>query len=167
MPSVRISKEVNESIYFLTFTVKHWYYVLDRYNRWDILADSLKFFQDRRGLKIFGYVFMVNHIHLLIQSPDAMGSVRDFKKFTARKILENIQKTEPSILKLFSTENGAHEFWSKTNMPELIEADKFFAQKLNYIHDNPVRRNYVEKQEYWHWSSANSNGKISISSVYN
>ncbi len=167
MPSVRISKEANESIYFLTFTVRNWYYVLDRYNRWDILADSLKFFQDNKCLKIFGYVFMTNHIHLLIQSPDAMGFVRDFKKFTARKILENIQKTEPSIMKLFSMENGTHEFWNKTNMPELIESDRFFAQKLNYIHDNPVRRDYVEKQEYWHWSSANSNGKIIISSVYN
>ena len=98
MPSVRISKESNKAIYFLTFTVKNWYYVLDRHNRWNILADSLKFFKANKCLKIFGYVFMTNHIHLLIQSPDAMGFVRDFKKFTARKILENIQKTEPSTV---------------------------------------------------------------------
>lgn len=56
MPSVRISKEFNSGIYFLTLTVKNWYYVLDRYNRWDVLANSLKFFQENiRLYDIFGW----------------------------------------------------------------------------------------------------------------
>ncbi|MEA1937098.1 MAG: hypothetical protein U9N04_03230 [Patescibacteria group bacterium] len=38
MPSIRISQELNEGIYFLTFTVKNWYYVLDRHYRWNIIA---------------------------------------------------------------------------------------------------------------------------------
>lgn len=45
MPSVKISKESNSGIYFLTFTVNKWYYLFDRHNRWDILADSLKYCQ--------------------------------------------------------------------------------------------------------------------------
>lgn len=165
MPSVRIKREYNSSIYFLTITVKNWYYVLDRYNRWDILANSLKFFQEKKNLKIFSYVFMINHIHLLVFSNDVSGFARDFKKFTSREILANIQKTEPSILKLFSSEEG-NQFWSKTNMPELIDSDKFFAQKSNYIHNNPVKRNYVEIAENWHWSSANPNSEIKVESVY-
>ncbi len=42
MPSIRISKEAVSDIYFLTFTVKNWYYIFDRNNRFDILADSIK-----------------------------------------------------------------------------------------------------------------------------
>lgn len=150
----------------MTVTVKNWYYILDRYNRWDILAGSLDFFQNNKDLKVFGFVFMTNHIHLLVFSSDTIGFIRDFKKFTSKKILENIKQTEPSILKLFIDKDGNAEFWSKTNMPEFVESEKFFAQKMNYIHNNPVRRNYVEKPEYWNWSSANPNCKIKISSIY-
>ena len=80
MPSIRVSKELNDKAYFLTFTVKNWYYVLDRYNRWNIIANSLKYFQENKELKLYGFVFMINHIHLLVSSPDVAGFIRDFKK---------------------------------------------------------------------------------------
>lgn len=154
MPSIRISKKLNDKIYFLTLTVKNWYYILDRHKRWDIIANTLKYFQENRELKIYGFVFMINHIHLLIYSPDATGFVRDFKKFTTRELLKNIEQSEPSMLKLFTIEAGK-ELWQKTNMPELVETEKFFLQKLDYIQQNPVKRNYVARPEHWYWSSAN------------
>jgi putative transposase len=43
MPSIRISKELTSGIYYLTFTVRNWYYIFDRHNRFQILADSLKY----------------------------------------------------------------------------------------------------------------------------
>ena len=155
MPSVRIPKEFNNGIYFLTFTVKKWYYLFDRKYRWNIIADSLKYCRQHKGLKIYGFVFMLNHIHLIVSSPDVSGFVRDFKKFTSKEFHKNISKTEPNVLKLFMGENGKYEFWEKTNMPKYLEAEKFFLQKLNYIHENPVRKTYVLKPEDWYWSSAN------------
>ncbi len=170
MPSIRISKELNEGTYFLTLTVKNWYYVLDRHNRWDIIANSLKYFQKNKGLKLYGFVFMINHIHLLVFYSDMISFVRDFKKFTAGEILKNIRQTEPNMLKLFIKKNVvqvrdaepiiAYEFWSKTNMPELINFEKFFFQKLKYIHDNPVKRKYVMKSEDWYWSSDNKDCEL-------
>ena len=156
MPSIRINKELNEGTYFLTFTVKNRYYVLDRHYRWNIIANSLKYFQKNKKLKLYGFVFMINHLHLIIFSKDTIGFIRDFKKFVAREILKNIRQTEPNALKLFRvqvrdteptvrdtepTDRNAestptYEFWNKTNMPELIESEKFFLQKLNYIHEN-------------------------------
>ena len=47
-------------------------------------------------------------------------------------------------------------------MPELIISEKFFLQKLNYIHENPLKRNYVMKAEDWYWSSANKNCELKI-----
>lgn len=155
MPSIRVSKELNSGTYFFTVTVRYWYYVLDRYNRWDIITNSLKFFQKNRGLKIYGFALMINHIHLIIFSDNVISFICDFKKFTAREILKNIKQFEPDILKLFIKKNGICEFWSKTNMPEIIESENFLLQKMNYIHENPVKRDYVLNPEDWYWSSAN------------
>jgi len=154
-------------MYFVTLTIKKWYYIFDRYNRWDILADSLKYCQKNKGLKVHAYVFMLNHIHLIIQSPDVSGVIRDFKSHTAKALLINIKETEPTILRLFRSKEGKYEFWQKTNMPEIIETDYFLQQKLDYIHDNPVRKQYVSQPEHWIWSSAGyyeneEQGKIKI-----
>ena len=169
MPSVRISKELKSGTYFLTITVKNWYYVLDRYRRWDILAESIQYFQKEKGLKLFGFIFMTNHIHLLVGYSDMIAFVRDFKRFTSKEIHKNIKRTEPSILKLFETEEGnniSYEFWAKTNMPKGVESEKYFFEKLKYIHENPVRRNYVALPEYWYWSSANPDCELKVDNCY-
>ncbi len=128
MPSIRIDKELNQDTYFMTFSVKRLYYIFDRYNRWEILLDSLKYCQEHKGLKIYNWVFMLNHTHLIIQCKDASGFVRDFKKYTSKKLKNNILKTEPGILKLFDNE-GRFQFWESGNMPEVIESGEFYVQK--------------------------------------
>ena len=65
MPSIRISKELTSGIYYLTFTVRNWYYIFDRHNRFQILADSLKYCRRHKGIKIYAYIFMINHLHLI------------------------------------------------------------------------------------------------------
>lgn len=88
--------------------------------------------------------------------------MRDFKKFTSRQIQENIAATEPSVLKYFEDGDGSHEFWATTNMPKMIENEGFLLQKINYIHNNPVRRQYVQRPEDWVWSSANPDSVIKV-----
>jgi len=163
MPSVRINKNLNHlDIYFLTFTVKNWYYIFDRHNRFEILSDSVQYCQKHKNLKVFAYVFMLNHIHLIVTSPDIIGFVRDFKCHISREIQKNICAFEPTVLKLFEINKGQYEFWEKTNMPVLIESDKVLQQKADYIHDNPVRKQYVNDPSHWVWSSANPKSTIKI-----
>lgn len=166
MPSVRISKNNAFGTYFITITVKNWYYVLDRHYRWNILADSLRWFKENKNLKIYAFVFMINHIHLLTRSENSIEFIRDFKKYTAREILKDIKKHEPKTLKLFEKRTGIFEFWSKTNMPEVVDSEKFLTQKIKYIEDNPVKRIYVKKPEDWYWSSANLNCELKINNWY-
>ena len=154
MPSVRVSKELKEEIYFLTFTVHRWYYLFDRHNRWNILIDSLKYCRANKGLRIYNFVFMLNHVHLIVQSKDMVGFIRDFKTFTSKAIKENIAANEPHILKLFE-KSGAYHFWQKTNMPEIIRTEDFYLTKARYIEQNPVRKRYVNRAEDWVYSSAN------------
>ncbi len=167
MPSVKIHKEFNSRVYFLTFSVKHLYYFFDRQNRWSILANSLKYCQREKQLKIYSFVFMLNHIHLIVRSPNVSGFVCDFKKFTSREFRKNIENTEPNVLKLFLDADGKYEFWEKTNMPKIVETEEFYFQKVNYIHNNPVKKNYVAVPEYWYWSSANLQCEITLDDVYN
>ena len=155
MPSIRVSQNLNQETYFLTLSVKNLFYIFDRHNRWDILAQSLEFCREKKGLKIYEFVFMLNHIHLLVASPDVSGFVRDFKSFTSKQIRINIQETEPTVEKIFLSSDGSFQLWEKPNMPKLVESENFFLQKAQYIRSNPVKKNYVLQEEYWYWSSAN------------
>ena len=154
MPSIRVPKELKEEIFFLTFTVYRWYYLFDRHNRWDILIDSLQYCQANKGLKIYHFVFMLNHLHLIAKSSDMIGFIRDFKTYTSKEIKRNILEIEPQILKLFE-KSGAYHFWQKTNMPEDIRSVDFYLAKARYVEQNPVRKRYVNRPEDWVYSSAN------------
>ena len=121
MPSRRVATELNAGTYYLTLTVQRWYTLLDRYNRWQIMSDSIRYCQDNKGLELNGYVFMLNHIHLIVTSPDMAGFLRDFKRFTTAKFKANLEITGPSVLKLFIDAQGSYRFWMETNAPKKIE----------------------------------------------
>ena len=153
MPSIHIVSEFKDQIYFITFTIKNWYYIFDRHNRFQILEDSIVYCQKNKNFKIYAFVFMLNHVHLIASAPDLIGVIRDMKTFLSKEIKKNIIATEPNILKLFEG-NDDNAFWKDGNHPELIHNEKFFKQKINYIHYNPVRKQYVHVPEDWYWSSA-------------
>jgi putative transposase len=82
--------------YFVTFTVHQWVDVFTREEYKNILIESLKFCQKEKGLQIYGWVFMTNHIHLIISSnKDKLSDIiRDFKKYTASKVYAAIQNNQ-------------------------------------------------------------------------
>jgi len=161
MSTIRIDEEFSSGMYFLTLTVLHWYYLFDRWNRFDILLDSLKHCQKHKELKVYAWVFMINHIHLIAASEDMIGFTRDFKKFTSKELQKNIVATEPSILKIFE-EKGEYHFWQPKNMPKVIETEEYFLQKKNYIEQNPVKKLYVRNPEHWIYSSANPESLLQL-----
>ncbi len=130
MPSLRINKEIKDRIYFVTLTIKNWYYIFDRHNRFQILENSFVYCQKNK-----------------------IDVIRDMKTFLSKELQRNIIATEPTILKIFKN-NGKYNFWQNNNYPEIIESEKFLIQKANYIHNNPVRKQYVNYPEDWIWSSA-------------
>ena len=81
-------------LYFFTSTVHQWVDVFTRKEYVDILLESLRFCQKEKGLKIYAWVVMSNHIHLIIQSDKVPLSdiLRDFKRFTATAIVRVIEK---------------------------------------------------------------------------
>ncbi len=69
-------------LYFITSTVHQWVDVFTRKDYIDILLDSLRFCQQEKGLKIYAWVIMTNHIHLIVQSDKVPLSdiIRDFNR---------------------------------------------------------------------------------------
>ena len=143
---------------------------------------------EKRSEKIYGsksgdFAQRGNHIHLIVQSKTGKLSdlIRDFKKFTAKSVLEKIQ-TEPEsrrewMLERFKkaiethSRNKNYQFWQYGNHAEEIFSHKFMWSKLDYIHLNPVRAGIVEKASHYKYSSAsnyvNNVGLVAIEIVDN
>jgi REP element-mobilizing transposase RayT len=169
--------------HFITATVVDWIDVFTRKVYRDEVIKCFDYCIKNKGMIIYGYVIMSNHIHMVVQSKDEKLSdlLRDFKKFTATTILNKIQ-TEPEsrrewMLERFKLATQSHsrnknyQFWQYGNHPEEIYTNKFMWSKLDYIHLNPVRAGLVEKASHFIYSSAsnyvNDNGLIVIEKADN
>lgn len=157
-----------EKPHFITCTIVDWIDVFTRKNYRDVIIECLKFCIANKGMIVYGYVIMSNHIHLIVQSKDGKLSelVRDFKKFTAREVL-NLLKNEPEsrrewILERFAKATETHnrnkyfQVWQYGNHAEEVFTLKFMWEKLNYIHLNPVRAGIVERASHYIYSSASN-----------
>jgi REP element-mobilizing transposase RayT len=136
--------------HFITATVADWVDVFTRTSYRDVVVACLDFCIRDKAMVLLGYVIMSNHIHMIVQSGDGdlSGLLRDFKKFTASKILEKIKSDPESrrewMLERFKKGTDSHsrnknyQFWQYGNHPEEIYSNKFMWSKLDYIHLNPV-----------------------------
>jgi putative transposase len=157
------------AIYFITSTVHQWVDVFTRQDYINILIESLKYCQKEKGLKIYAWVIMSNHIHLIVQSEKVHLSdiIRDFKtglanQFTAKQIIQAIENNPKEsrkkwLLWLLKKEiiGLANQiwFWEDGYHGEEIYSEEFFITKLKYIHMNPARAGIVLKEEEYLHSS--------------
>ncbi len=160
MPVKRISKEEKKYGYFITCTVIEWIAIFTSEKYFQVLQESLRFYQQEYNLRIYAYVFMTNHMHILFRCSDAIAFIRDFKKFTTFKIRKLLQKDKRKYIKKliknsYSKGKGrSFQIWQSTNMPKKIISEEFLFQKMKYIHSNPVKKGYVRSAEDWYYSSA-------------
>ncbi|MDR2885812.1 MAG: transposase, partial [Rikenellaceae bacterium] len=174
MPTGYQIKDQTQS-HYLTLQVVYWVDVFTRRAYRDIVVESLRHCQQHKALDIFAYVIMSNHVHLLVRSGsgDLSGTIRDFKKFTSKAIIEAIKAGPESrrewMLRLFThaakrqNKQGEYQFWTHENHAEVIYSPEFIAQKAAYIHNNPVRARLVElPEEYLYSSARNYAGRESL-----
>ena len=151
----------SEGLYFVSITVSNWVDVFTRNEYKNILVDNLKYSQENKGLEIFAWCIMTNHLHLIIRSNNDFSLsdiLRDFKKFTSKAIVnaikDNIQESRKDwLLKQFKTSEG-YRFWKTGNHPIELWSNKVIDQKIDYIHQNPVEEGLVFKAEDYTYSSA-------------
>jgi len=155
------------SVYSLTFTIEDWVDVFTRNEYKIVIVDSLNYCIENKGFEVFAWCLMSNHLHLVCRAVEPArisDIIRDFKKFTAKTILDKI-KTEPESRRdwmlyrfefagKFDNRISKYRFWQDTNHAIQLDNTKLIEQKINYTHDNPVRALIVGKQEDYLYSSA-------------
>jgi putative transposase len=159
-----------QGINFVTLTVVEWIDVFVRKKYKDIIIESLQHCQNHKGLIVHAFVIMTSHIHLIVSTKEGYelsNILRDIKKFTSTKILSEIKNGGFESRKewLFhkfayngriSSGNRNYKFWQSDNHPILLYNLHVIAQKVDYIHNNPVQEGWVLKPEDYIYSSASN-----------
>ena len=157
------------AMHFLTFTVVDW---VDAFTKKDYrleLVDSMNYCIKEKGLIVYGWVIMSNHMHAIWQAKEGYllsDIIRDFKKFTAKRIISMIKEGNESrkvwMLKKFEYAGkrlkriSKYKFWKDSNHAVYLgpEDTKMKEQKLEYIHNNPVKAMLVYSADDYVFSSA-------------
>src|SRR5439155_26470032 len=108
---------------------------------------------------LFGYVVLENHLHLVASAPDLAGTMKSFKMFTARRIIELLEAHGANMLlrqlrsfKLGHKTRSEYQVWQEGSKPKQIDNHEMMRQKLEYLHNNPVERGYVDEPAHWRYS---------------
>jgi len=159
--------------YLLTATTVEWMPLLSNNEVLQIIIDSMRFLHESGRMTLFGYVIMPDHIHVAASGDNLSSEFGNFKSYTARRIIDhykNINKS--SVLKKLSfykksfKKDRDFQLWQEGNKPKQISNRGIMIQKINYIHNNPVRCGYVDRPEHWiHSSARNYSGENGIISV--
>lgn len=147
--------------HFVTCTVLNWIPIFSNTQSVEIIIDSLQYLQKNDNLKIYAYVILENHIHLIVQSDDLVKTMARFKAHTARTLIKLLtDKNIEIILKQLRFYKKAHkrdreyQVWQEGYQPKLIQSDDMMIKLINYIHHNPIKRGFVDEAWHWRYSSA-------------
>ena len=145
-------------LYFTTATILHWNHLLSEDKFKDIIIDAFRFCVDQKRADIWAFVIMSNHFHLVWQilEPNELKHVRQsLLKFTSQKIIAKLLD-DGQIQKLeeFSVRRGDrnYQIWKRDPLSVEILYDKVLNQKINYIHNNLLKKGFNDLE--YKYSSA-------------
>ena len=153
--------------YFVSFATVYWLDVFVRQEYLDILAASVDYCRREKGMELYAYCFMPSHVHFIFRDANENPTtlLRDFKKYTAKKIIsaieENPQESRKEWLLWMFERAGKkkgniskYQFWQHHNKPIELWSPSVIKQKIDYIHNNPVEAGFVTEPIEWKYSSA-------------
>jgi len=166
---------IANEIYFITFTILGWKHIFTNDKYCGLVYKWFDYMKEKYNNKIYGYVIMPNHIHLLLyvsdKSPKLSSLIFSAKKFLAFGIRDLLKKTAESsrrdsaaadLLHFFAENKTKAKANYKIFEPRydslIIQCEKFFSEKLNYIHNNPCEEKWglAENLEDYVYSSASN-----------
>lgn len=151
----------SRGVYFITSTVVNWLDIFDNEEKFLILVDCINYNIQNKNFKVHAYVLMKNHFHMICSGEEISNSIGSIKSFSAKKLLEKIQKeNNEEFLNIFKEEkkkfktDREFQFWQEGFYPKEILNDEELKQKIEYIHYNPVKKSYCSEAKEWKYSSA-------------
>lgn len=165
--------------YFITLTVVEWVDVFTRKEYKDIIIENLKYCQQNEGLRVYAYVIMSNHVHLVVsrEHEKPLGELLGrFKSNSSKKIItaiqDNINESRKdwmlSVFRQSAEKNNQYKdwhFWQYTSHPTELDYNEIIDQKIEYIHQNPVVAGIVAESHHYVYSSANPNSELKVDEV--
>jgi putative transposase len=154
--------------YFITFATAGWIDVFTRRDYKDIFLESVRYCQREKGLVVYAWCLMTNHVHMIIGRAGEAGMeeiIRDLKKFTATQICKAIESNPQEsrrewmldLFRKYGAETGKHhqyKFWQGEFHPIELNTNEMMDERMQYIHYNPVEAGIVYEPESYRYSSA-------------
>jgi REP element-mobilizing transposase RayT len=158
----------HQALHFTTFATVQWVDALSRPLYKDVIVDSMKYCQKEKGLLVYAWCIMSNHIHLIASAKEGYSLsdiLRDFKKFTSKQLLKEISENGSEskrdwMLWIFrsagqkNTNNKNDQFLQQDNRPVELSTNAMIDQRLDYIPMNPVKECIVYEPEHYVYFSA-------------
>jgi putative transposase len=156
-----------EGLYFISFATIYWIDLFVRELYFEIMINSLDFCRREKGMEIYCYCIMPSHVHLIFRAKENNPSdiIRDFKKYTSKKLAEAIETNHQESRKEWilwmmhragtnSSNVTGRQLWQHHNKPIELWSNEVIDQKIDYIHNNPVISGFVTESWHWKYSSA-------------
>nr|VFK16568.1 MAG: Transposase IS200 like [Candidatus Kentron sp. LPFa] len=134
----------NETVpHFLTCTILNWIPIFTRPATVQIVLDALRFRQQERDLKVYAYVTLENHMHMVAQSPRLSKEIASFKSYTAHYLIEYLKQQNARrvleqlhFFKKRHKNDREHQVWEEGCHPEEIQGDAMMLRKIDYVYNN-------------------------------
>jgi putative transposase len=146
----------------LTFSCYRRYRFLSAERTCIWLAQSIDQARRRHGFAVWAYVFMPEHVHLIVQPgtclPPIERILKAIKQPVGRRAVLHLVRHAPRGLPKITRERAGRierQFWQPGGgYDRNFVEPRTLALALDYVHLNPVRRGLVERAAAWRWSSA-------------
>ena len=146
---------------FTTITCLNWLPILQNDLHKQIIIEALKNRIDKQAVTIYAFVIMPNHMHLIWKLHDGIvrqDFQRDLLKFTARSILTFMKMNSDPLYEVLHEKaaDRKRQVWERNSLSIDLYSEKFFLQKFNYLHNNPVHPKWrlSDLAENYRFSSA-------------
>ena len=133
-------------LYFSTITCHNHHWILTSSDRIQVILDGLDYLVNENRAVIYAFVIMSNHLHLIweILDPWSLSKVQHtLLSFTAKQILSMINPDEKEILEVRRSDR-TYQIWKRNSLSVAIYYQKILEQKMNYVHQNPIRARIVK-----------------------
>jgi putative transposase len=145
MPSGLTRFHQSEQSHFITFTCYHRLPNLKDEKLRDVLVTAFEQTRLQYQFRVYGFVIMPEHVHLLISEPE---------RGTVANVIQSLKIS--SAMRSTGLRDGDEQhrpLWQKRYYDRNVRDYDEFVEKLRYIHRNPVKRGLAAEPGNWQWSS--------------
>ncbi len=144
---------------FITLTCYEWLALIKSNQEKEIIIESLRYLTQQNKIEVHAFVLMDNHMHLIWRIKKGylrQNIQRDFLHHTAKQILKYLKDNHSEMINQLEVNLKDRKFqvWQRNSLSIELRTKEIYEQKLNYIHNNPVKAGICIFEEEYKYSSA-------------